>query len=654
MADASRKILTSEKTLSESQLPGDFGQGNDAVTASRDSDFGPNQSLAYTITSRKLQKLLRGGIPSAAPASVDAEKGTAIGSANDDLSSTDCPRYQIGKELGSGGMGVVYEGWDVQLQRRIAIKIIRDKEHAKPKWLLRFFREARIAARMQHPSILSIHEFDIDSEGRAFIVMGLLDGVTLRTVLAEESLADGENRIRELPSLLACFLKICQAIAYAHSCDIIHRDLKPLNIMVGRYGVVTVLDWGLAKIIAEADEGHDHENADPSPDSGVHCEIAGDSIDEDCLIATRSGEMIGTPGYISPEQARGEIDRIDKRSDVFSLGAILCEILTGRPPYVAPTVKTLRKQASTANLNDAFSGLDRCGAPPILVNLAKQCLSPDPSNRPCDASEIVTAITAYLDSGQLRAEQELVRFFDLSMDLFCIANTSGYFYRLNENFQRVLGYTTAELTSCQFVDFVHPEDRAKTLVEIEKLARGEPAFQFINRYRHKDGHYVWLEWMARSVPEEASVYAVARDVTERIAASEARKKLEAEHHLLGRLVDATEDAIICKDPNGFIRSWNATAEALYGYSADEIIGKHISILLKPEQLREELAVVEEVRRRGSIPPFQTVRVGKDGITIDVSISMSLLSDAQGNIISVSRGQASQQESTTAGNQESIP
>jgi PAS domain S-box-containing protein len=306
-------------------------------------------------------------------------------------------------------------------------------------------------------------------------------------------------------------------------------------------------------------------------------------------------------------------------------------------------VKLLQKKASTANLSDAFSGLDRCGGPPTLVHLAKRCLSPDPENRSSDASEMVTAITDYLDSGQLRAEQELVRFFDLSMDLFCIANTSGYFYRLNENFQRVLGYTAAELTSCQFVDFVHPDDQGKTLVEIEKLARGEPALQFINRYRHKDGHYVWLEWMARSVPEEASVYAVARDVTERIAASEARQKLEAEHHMLGRLVDATKDAIICKDPSGFIRSWNASAAELYGYSADEVIGKHISILLRPEQLREELEVAREVRRRGSIPPFQTVRVGKDGTTIDVSISMSLLFDAQGSIISISRRHSNQHE-----------
>lgn len=623
MSDASHKTSTRSETSVAGELTGDLGHGNDDATAARNADLEPNQSLDTAGTSRNLQHLLR---------------GSGLGSISKPLKAhcvlanstpADSARYRIGKEIGSGGMGIVYEGWDVQLQRPIAIKIIRDKELAKPKGLLRFFREARIAARLQHPSILSIHEFDIDSNGRAFIVMGLLDGQTLRNVLADESLADGHNRVSELPSLLACYLKVCQAIAYAHSCDIIHRDLKPLNIMVGSYGVVTVLDWGLAKNLLDRVDSLDSFDVDTKIRSQ-------EQRDPACPMATRSGEMLGTPGYISPEQARGEIDRIGKPSDVFSLGAILCEILTGHPPYVAPTPRKLQKQASAANLDDAFSRLDQCGSPPILVNLAKHCLAPDPNDRPDDAGAIVEVLTAYLDSGQARAEQELVRFFDLSMDLFCIASTSGYFYRLNANFQRVLGYTIAELTSRQFVDFVHPDDRAKTLVEIEKLARGEPAIQFVNRYRHKDGHYVWLEWVSRSIPEEASVYAVARDVSERILASEARKKLEAEHKLLGKLVDATEDAIICKDINGYIRSWNAPAQAVYGYSADEIIGKHISVLLKPEQISEELQIIEKVRRSGSIEQFKMNRVAKDGNTVQVSVTMTLLADGQGSIVSVSK------------------
>ena len=648
MTDASQKTWLPLETPTDLELPCDFRHGNENVTAPYVLESKSQEHLTCTRASQKLLQLLRSNSGRIVGDPPDTAEAVTNCPQNVDSLPVEGPRYRIGKIIGHGGMGIVYEGWDVQLQRLIAIKIIRDEELAKPRGLLRFFREARIAARMQHPSILSVHEFDIDSDGRAFIIMGLLDGETLRTVLADGMVKDGavpngKYRISELPGLVTIFLKICQAIAHAHSCGIIHRDLKPLNIMVGGYGVVTVLDWGLAKVLSASKSPKSLVETDLEFASDVQYDSDDEAVDEDCLMATRSGEMLGTPAYIAPEQARGEVDRIDKRSDVFSLGSILCEILTGHPPYVAPSLKIIHKQASSANLSGAFLRLDRSGAPPLLVNLAKRCLSPDPNNRPVDASDIVTAITAYLDSGQLRAEQELVRFFDLSMDLFCIANTNGYFYRLNANFQRVLGYTTAELTSCQFVDFVHPDDRAKTLVEVEKLARGEPAIQFVNRYRHKDGRYISLEWMARSVPEEASVYAVARDVTERIAESEGRKKLEAEHHLLSKLVDSTEDAMICKDPNGFIRSWNAAAESVFGYSADEIVGQHISILLKPDQIKEESALVEHVRSGKTIYQFKTTRVCKNGDTIHVSVSMSLLADSHGNIISVSKILRSEQE-----------
>lgn len=647
MTDASQKTSVSLTTPTDLDLTGDFGQGNNDITSPFDSDSKSKESVSYTRVSEKILQLLRGTSVRRVSDSRDAPDHVAACSENADPYPIDGPRYRIGKKIGQGGMGIVYAGWDIQLQRRIAIKLIRDEEMAKPKGLLRFFREARIAARMQHPSIVSVHEFDIDSDGRAFIVMGLLDGETLRTVLANETLRNEQNRISEMPGLLTVFLKICQAIAHAHSRGIIHRDLKPLNVMVGGYGVVTVLDWGIAKLLPHSEALTSLVGTDFESVSEAQYDSIDEAVDEESLMKTRLGEMLGTPSYVAPEQARGEVDRIDKRSDVFSLGAILCEILTGHPPYIALTLKEVYKQASSANLSSALSRLDRSAAPPVLVNLTKQCLSPFAKDRPADASDLVTAITAYLDSGQLRAEQELVRFFDLSMDLFCIAGTNGYFYRLNANFERVLGYTSVELTSCQFVEFVHADDRAKTLVEVEKLARGESAIQFVNRYRHKDGRYISLEWMARSVPEEAAIYAVARDVTERIAVSEAREKLEAEHHLLGKLVDSTEDAIICEDFDGFIRSWNAAAETVFGYSADEIVGKHMSILLKPEQLREELAIIDEVRRRGTIRHFQTVRVGKGGAEIRVSISMSLLPDSHENIISVSKIVQSNPDTTTA-------
>lgn len=636
MKDASRKTSVPVVMPTDLELTGDFCQGNEDITSIFDSESKSEEFVSYTRASEKVLRLVRGTIVRRVGDPPENTTSAPSFSETADPDPIDGPRYRIVKKIGQGGMGIVYEGWDVQLQRRIAIKIIRGEEIAKPKGLLRFLREARIASQMRHPSIVTVHEFDIDSDGRAFIVMGLLDGATLRTVLAGPALADEKKRICEMPRLLTVFLKTCQAIAHAHSCGIIHRDLKPLNIMVGEYGVVTVLDWGIAKRLPRAESPKSFLEADLESTGDVQHDSIDEFVDEETLLKTRLGEMLGTPSYVAPEQARGEVDRIDTRSDVFSLGAILCEILTGHPPYIAFSLEEIYKQASSANLSGAFSRLDRCAAPPVLINLAKRCLSPCPEDRPSDAGDLVTAITAYLDAGQLRAEQELVRFFDLSMDLFCIANTNGYFYRLNANFERALGYTAAELTSCHFIDFVHAEDRAKTQVEIEKLARGEPAIQFVNRYRHKDGRYISLEWMARSVPEEAAVYAVARDVTERIATSEAREKLEAEHHLLGKLVDSTEDAIICEDLDGFIRSWNATAEAVFGYSADEIIGQHISILRQPGQVMEELAVIREVSRGKTIDQFKTSRVCKNGDTINVLVSISLLADSHGNVISVSR------------------
>jgi PAS domain S-box-containing protein len=125
-------------------------------------------------------------------------------------------------------------------------------------------------------------------------------------------------------------------------------------------------------------------------------------------------------------------------------------------------------------------------------------------------------VTAYLESDLRRAERDLVRFFDLSPDLFCVAGLDGYFRRVNANFSRVLGYTARELQSRPFLDFVHPDDRERTLAEMEKLARGLPVICFENRYRDEAGSYRWFEWTAKSIPEEGVIFAVAREVTDRI------------------------------------------------------------------------------------------------------------------------------------------
>jgi serine/threonine-protein kinase len=214
-----------------------------------------------------------------------------------------------------------------------------------------------------------------------------------------------------------------------------------------------------------------------------------------------------------PEQARGEIERVSERSDVFGLGTILCHVLTGHPPYDGADGATLIRAARRADLTAAFARLDGCRGPGPLVALTRRCLATDPADRPPHAGVVAAAVTAYLETELRRAERDLVRFFELSMDLFCIAGLDGYFHRVNANFSRVLGYSTAELVSRPFLDYIHPDDRPATVAVMADMANGVPCVRFCNRYVDAGGSYRWFEWTAKSIPEEGVIFAAARDVT---------------------------------------------------------------------------------------------------------------------------------------------
>jgi PAS domain S-box-containing protein len=434
-------------------------------------------------------------------------------------------RYLIGPERGRGGMGVVYEGWDAHLQRSVAVKIMDASQGARPGGLARFFREARIASRLEHPGIVTIHEFDVTHDGAAFIVMQLLSGRTLKRVLAER-----RDKIADLPGLLTVFLDVCQAMASAHGAGVIHRDLKPSNIMVGPFGVVTVMDWGVAKVLADGDDCFE--------DLEMTVPVLRDAAETTQSHSTMAGTVFGTPSYLAPEQARGEVGNVDRRADVFGLGSILCEILTGAAPFTGEDVDARWRRAAAGDTVEAIERLASSGGPLPMVMLAERCLAVDPAARPADAVEVAGIVTAYLESGQRRAEEQLVRFFDLSVDLFCIAGLNGYLQRTNDNFSRLLGMTADELKSQRFIELVHPDDRERTLVEVSRLSRREQSLEFVNRYRRADGSYLWLEWSAQAVPEEGVIYAVGRDVSERVAAAEIRGRLERERATLAAFAAA--------------------------------------------------------------------------------------------------------------------
>lgn len=295
------------------------------------------------------------------------------------------PRYERSGLLGEGGMSQVWLGYDRRLQRHVALKALRPTLDLTPAARARFLRECRISAQLQHPAIVPVHDL-VEVDGRLTLVLKVVEGPHLRRVIDDLHAGREGSTLRRT---LAAFARACEAVAYAHSRGVVHRDLKPDNVMVGDYGQVLVLDWGLARRIEEAD--------DPLPE-----------VDPEA-VHTRLGAVMGTPHYLAPEQARGE--RVDHRADVYSLGAMLHEVLTGRYPF--PDLS--HTEASAAARRGEVPPLvvaelpepTRVTGVEELVALALRALSARPEDRPASAAPFAEALHRWLD-GAHRREQALV------------------------------------------------------------------------------------------------------------------------------------------------------------------------------------------------------------------------------------------------------
>jgi serine/threonine-protein kinase len=281
--------------------------------------------------------------------------------------------------------------------------------------------------------------------------------------------------------------------------------------MVGAFGEVHLMDWGLARI---SPDPRRIPIAGELPSSSTILSVAERLASRSIQADAPAGTIWGTPAYMAPEQARGQ--GTDVRSDVFGLGGILCEILTGHPPHNGRSLIDVCFRAATGDLSLIFQKLSECDADGVLIRLARNCLAPEADLRPAHAGIVAKELTLYLESMLERAETDLRRFFDLSLDLFCIAGLDGFFRRVNSNFSRVLGYKEKSLLSRPFLDFVHPDDRAGTIEVMRLLLEGRPVVQFQNRYQTESGSWRRFEWTAKSIPDEGIIFAVARDVTEQL------------------------------------------------------------------------------------------------------------------------------------------
>ena len=304
-------------------------------------------------------------------------------------------RYRIDGEIARGGMGEVLKGRDPDLGRDVAIKVLRDDLSGRPEMVRRFVEEAQIGGQLQHPGIVPVYELGTFADRRPFFSMKLVRGQTFAQLLAARpSPADG------LPRSLGIFEQVAQTVAYAHARGVIHRDLKPSNVMVGSFGEVQVMDWGLAKVLPRGGVADD-ATAGREPDRETVIATARSSFAPDAELS-RAGSVLGTPSYMAPEQARGEIAAVDERADVFALGSILCEVLTGSPAFIGRTSAETQHKAARADLADARDRLDACGADAELVALARDCLAAEPPARPRHAGAVRERITAYLAGVQER------------------------------------------------------------------------------------------------------------------------------------------------------------------------------------------------------------------------------------------------------------
>lgn len=314
----------------------------------------------------------------------------------------DTERYELEGEVARGGMGAILRIHDRQLDRRLAMKVLLDREEPQDaearqlahQLLARFLEEAQVTSQLDHPGVVPVHELGLDQHGKVWFTMRLVKGRTAGEVFAESHRgAPDWPQVRALEVIL----KVCDTMAYAHEKGVLHRDLKPANVMVGRFGEVYVMDWGLAKVQGQPDRRDLRIRAEePGAVSQVDSARRHDAEHDDASVVSMDGQKLGTPTYMPPEQARSE--ELDARADVYAIGAMLYELLTGSAPYRLPGIK----KPAYRILEDVLAGPPRRieelqpGVPAELVAIVDKAMARDREQRYRDTVALAADLRAFL------------------------------------------------------------------------------------------------------------------------------------------------------------------------------------------------------------------------------------------------------------------
>ncbi|WP_437200754.1 protein kinase domain-containing protein [Planctomicrobium sp. SH664] len=473
---------------------------------------------------------------------------------------------------GTGGMGRVWRARDRQFGREVALKELRPELAGNGKTKARFVREARLTGRLEHPGIVPVYELaDRTDTGGPFYTMRFVRGGTLTEAIRayHARRRDGQAGPLELVRLLTAFVSVCNTIAYAHSRRVLHRDLKGDNVVLGDFGEVIVLDWGLAKRLDHIDE----EDADVPEDLCLETHDAGLTI---------QGEIMGTPAYMAPEQAEGRLEQINERTDVYGLGAMLYEILTGKPPFIGSnTIEVLQK----AIRGNPPPPRELCtDVSPALEEICLRALARDPADRYARAEDLAQQVLHWQEDQRRRAEDALRRQTEVLRSILnsmsegvLVSDETGRIMLVNPAAENIFGSITETTIaeSHSVAEFYGPDQVTRFEVgdlPLARAIRGEEVndVEMFIRLLASDNGF-WASANARPLKDETGALrggvVVFRDITE-------RKRVETElirsRERFELAVQGSQDGLWDWDPQTGEIYYSPRWKSILGYEDDEI------------------------------------------------------------------------------------